>query len=97
MRVEAAVFDGDDGVEERVGHLVDRHIVLALVHALSDRIAQKDEAASFLHLRHGVEERGTKDCRTARDEEGETENGEEKEGKAQEPLDFLHDGKSVLL
>ena len=43
MRVEAAVFDGDDGVEERVGHLVDRHIVLALVHALSDRITKEDE------------------------------------------------------
>ena len=71
--------------------------MLALAHALGDRITQKDEAASFLHLRQGVEERGTKDRRTARDEEGETEDGEEKEGKAQEPLDFLHDGKSVLL
>ena len=71
--------------------------MLALAHALGDRITQKDEAASFLHLRQGVEERGTKDRRTARDEKGETENGEKKEGKAQEPLDFLHDGKSVLL
>ena len=74
--------------------LQNRHLQMI---ALGDRITQKDEAASFLHLRQGVEERGTKDRRTARDEKGETENGEKKEGKAQEPLDFLHDGKSVLL
>ena len=97
VRVEAAVLDGDDGFQKRVGDLVDRHVIFALAHALSDGVAQEDEPPRLLRLWQGIEERWPEDRRAARDEEGEAEDRDEEEGKAQEPLEFLHDGRSVLL